>query len=122
LGRSYMMMARYSEAANAYSRAVALNDKDAGLQADYAEALAMANGQNLSGKPTEALERALQLDPKNEKALDLAGSAAYQRGDYKKAIEYWQTLLKLLPAGSDGLKTISDQIAKAKEMSTRGSR
>lgn len=122
LGRSYTMMARYSEAANAYSRAVALNDKDAGLMADYAEALAMANGQNLSGKPTEVLERALQLDPKNEKALDLAGSAAYQRGDYKKAIEYWQTLLKLLPAGSDGLKTISDQIAKAKEMATGGSR
>jgi cytochrome c-type biogenesis protein CcmH len=76
LGRSYMILERYSDAANAYSRAIALNDKDAGAWTDYAEAFAMANGQRLAGKPTEALDRALQLDPNNQKAQDLAGSAA----------------------------------------------
>jgi cytochrome c-type biogenesis protein CcmH len=116
LGRSYMILERYSEAANAYQRATVLNDKDAGLWADYAAALAMANDRQLAGKPTEALDRALQLDSKNQKALDLAGSAAYQAGNYQKAIDYWQRLLKVLPPGSEELRTISDQIAKAKEL------
>jgi cytochrome c-type biogenesis protein CcmH len=116
LGRSYMILQRYSEAADAYQRASALKDKDAGVWADYAEALAMASDRRLAGKPTEALDRALQIDPTNQKALDLAGSAAYQAGNYQKAIEYWQRLLKLVPAGSEELRTISDQITKAKEL------
>ena len=116
LGRSYMILERFSDAVNAYGRAIALNDKDAGVWADYAEALALANNRQLAGKPTEALARALQLDPRNQKALDLAGSAAYQAGDYKKAMEYWQKLLQLLPPGSEELRTISEQIAKAKEL------
>jgi cytochrome c-type biogenesis protein CcmH len=116
LGRSYMSLERYADAANAYDRATVLNDKDAGLWADYAEALALANGRQLSGKPAEALNRALQLDPGNQKALGLAGSAAFQAGDYKKAIDYWEKLLKLLPAGSEEGTVVSDQIAKAKEL------
>jgi len=116
LGRSYMILERYSEAADAYQRASVLKDKDANLWADYAAALAMANDRQLAGKPTEAIDRALQLDPQNQKALDLAGSAAYQSGNYQKAIDYWQKLLKVLPPGSEELRTISDQIAKAKEL------
>ncbi len=118
-----MMLERYSEAAKAYERATTLNANDAGLWADYAEALAMTSGQNLAGKPTEAINRALQIDPANQRALNLAGSAAFQAGDYQKAISYWQQILKQLPAGSEELRTISDQIAKAKELAGgKGSR
>jgi cytochrome c-type biogenesis protein CcmH len=123
LGRSYMSLERYADAANAYDRATVLNDKDAGLWADYAEALALANGRQLSGKPVDALNRALQLDPGNQKALGLAGSAAFQAGEYKKAIDYWEKLLKLLPPGAEEVTIISDQIAKAKELAAgKGSR
>ncbi len=123
LARSYLMLERYAEAAKAYERAAALNANDADLWADYAEALALSNGQNLAGKPTEAINRALQVDPSNQKALDLAGSAAFQSGNYQKAISYWQQLLKQLPAGSEELRTISAQIAKAKELAGgKGSR
>ena len=115
LARSYTLMERFADAASAYEHATALNANDATIWADYAEASAMANGQRLAGKPTEAINRALQIDPKNQKALDLAGSAAYQAGDYKKAIDYWQKLLNELPAGSEELRTVSDQIAKAKQ-------
>lgn len=115
LARSYTLMERFADAASAYEHATALNANDAAIWADYAEASAMANGQRLAGKPTDAINRALQIDPKNQKALDLAGSAAYQAGDYKKAIDYWQKLLNQLPAGSEELRAISDQIAKAKQ-------
>ena len=116
LARSYMMQERFSDAASAYEHLTSINQKDANAWADYAEALALANSQNLAGKPTEAINRALQIDPKNQKALDLAGSAAFQAGDYQKAMEQWQKLLKLLPAGSEELKTITAQISKAKEL------
>jgi len=112
LGRSYTMMERYSDAANAYARATALNASDANLWADYAEALALSDGQRLEGKSVEAVNRALQIDPRNEKALALAGEAAFQAGDYKKAIEYWQKL----PAGSETQRAVSDQLARAKEL------
>lgn len=116
LARSYMMQSRFSDAAGAYEHLTSINSKDADAWADYAEALALANGQNLAGKPTEAINRALQIDPKHQKALDLSGSAAYQAGDYKRAIDEWQKLLKILPAGSEELRTITAQITKAKEM------
>lgn len=116
LARSYMMQERFSDAATAYEHLTTINAQDADAWADYAEAFALANSQNLAGKPTEAINRALQIDPNHHKALDLAGSAAYQAGDYKKAMEYWEKLLKLLPAGSEQLRTITAQISKAKEM------
>jgi cytochrome c-type biogenesis protein CcmH len=119
LGRSYTMMERYADAATAYARATVLKASDADLWTDYAEALAMSNGQRLEGKPAEAINRALQIDPKNEKALALAGEAAFQAADYKKAIEYWQKL----PSGSETGKAVSDHLAKAKELAAgRGSR
>jgi cytochrome c-type biogenesis protein CcmH len=117
------MQERFSDAAAAYEKLTALNANDADAWADYAEAQALANGQNLAGKPTEALNRALKIDPKNQKALALAGSAAFQQKDYKKAIEHWQQLLKLLPAGSQELQIITEQISKAKELAAgKGSR
>jgi len=116
LARSYMMQEHFSDAASAYEKLTALSPNDADAWADYAEALALANGQNLAGKPTDAINRALKIDPKHQKSLDLAGSAAYQAGDYKKAMDYWQQLLKLLPAGSQELQIITEQISKAKEL------
>jgi cytochrome c-type biogenesis protein CcmH len=119
LGRSYTMLERYADAATAYGRATTLNGSDANLWTDYAEALALSNGQRLEGKPMEAINRALQLDPNNEKALALAGEAAFQAADYKKAIEYWGKLR----VGSETQKAVADQLAKAKELAAgQGSR
>lgn len=116
LARSYMMQQRFSDAAAAYEKLTALSADNADTWADYAEALALANGQNLAGKPTEAIDRALKIDPKNQQALAMAGSAAFQAKDYRKAMDYWQQLLKLLPPGSQELQIITEQISKAKEL------
>jgi cytochrome c-type biogenesis protein CcmH len=119
LARSYAMMEKYLDAANAYARATALSGNDANLWADYAEAQAMSNDKRLDGKPMEALNKALQLDPKNEKALALAGEAAFQAADYKNAIEYWQKL----PPGSEYQADVAEQLTKAKKLATgQGSR
>jgi len=116
LARSYMMQEHFAEAATAFEKLTVLTPNDADAWADYAEASALANGQNLAGKPSEAINRALKIDPKHQKALALAGSAAFQAKDYKKAVDHWQQLLKLLPPGSQELQIITEQISKAKEL------
>jgi cytochrome c-type biogenesis protein CcmH len=117
LGRSYTSLGRYQEASAAYAKATALRSDDADLWADYAFALAMASDQKLQGKPLELIKKALQLDPENPKALELAGSAAFEAHDYKRAIEYWQKLLAKVPANSEVADSLNERINQAK---TRG--
>jgi len=116
LARSYSQMEKYSEAADAYAKATELNPKDADLLAEYAFATGMAGGKSLEGKPTEIINRALKMDPENPKALQLAGSAAFQAKDYKKAIDYWQRVLKKVPPGSEVAETINARINEAKTL------
>jgi len=116
LARSYSSMEKYSEAANAYAKATELNPKDADLLAEYAFVTGMAEGKSLEGKPTEIINRALKVDPENAKALQLAGSAAFQAKDYKKAIDYWQRVLKKVPPGSEVAETITARINEAKTL------
>lgn len=116
LARSYMSMERYADAAGAFEHLTSLSPNDANAWADYAESSAMANGHNMSGKPLELANRALQLDPQNKQALVLAASAAFEAHDYQKSIDYLQRLLPQLPPGSDPARTVADQIAKAREL------
>jgi cytochrome c-type biogenesis protein CcmH len=116
LGRSYSVMGRYPEAARAYERAVALVPGDAGLLADYADALAMAQGQSMAGKPLELVNRALAIDADQWKALALAGTAAMERKDYTRAIAYWERLRKVLPPGSGMEQSVDASIAEARSL------
>ncbi|MBD0324980.1 MAG: c-type cytochrome biogenesis protein CcmI [Pyrinomonadaceae bacterium] len=114
LARSYYNFKRYREASEAYARAVALAGNDAQLWADYAESLALANNSQLQGQPLELINRALQLDPNNQKALWLTGNAAYQSQNFQQAISHWEKLLKLLPEGSEGAQAVASSIEEAR--------
>src|SRR5689334_6043191 len=114
LARSYSSMEKYSDAVNAYAKATELNPKDADLLAEYAFVTGMAGGKTLEGKPSELINRALKIDPENPKALQLAGSAAFEAKDYNKAIAYWQRVLKKVPPGSEAAEAITERINEAK--------
>ena len=114
LGRSYNSLGKYSEASAAYEKATALKSDDADLWADYAFNLAMANGKRLAGKPTEIINKALKLDPENPKALELAGSAAFEAKDFRAAIKHWEKLLSRTADDPEISKALSERIADAK--------
>ncbi len=116
LGRSYFVMGRYNEAANAYSQASKLsNEKNADILANYAESVAMSNNRNMQGKPEQIIDRALAVQPNHAKSLWLAGTAALQAGKYNKAILHWQTLLDMhQDKSSEGAQTLLKQIAQAR--------
>jgi cytochrome c-type biogenesis protein CcmH len=113
LARSYSTIGRWPEAAAAYAKAEALFPQDAQLLADYADTLAMAQGQSLLGKPEALVQRALKADANNLKALALAGTVAFEKGDYAKAIEYWQRMLPQLPPDSEMGNSVRASIQEA---------
>ncbi len=89
LAHSYDMLGKFAESAKAYEELVKLAPKDAQVLADYADALAVAHGRSLEGEPSKLVDKALTIDPKNLKALSLAGTAAFERQDYAQAIALW---------------------------------
>lgn len=68
LGWSYFETAKYSEAVQAYSRAVALAPGDAGYQSAYGEAQVKAAGEVVTPAAAKAFRAALATDPKDERA------------------------------------------------------
>ncbi|HEV2828449.1 MAG TPA: c-type cytochrome biogenesis protein CcmI [Pyrinomonadaceae bacterium] len=116
LGRSYINLEKYREASDAYAKASALKTQDADILVEYAFALAMANGRQLQGQPTELVRKALQIAPENPRALELAGSAEFEAKNYKQAIVHWQKLLEKSSGDSELTQTISERINEAKAL------
>lgn len=113
LARSFVVFQRLPEAARAYDRAYKLNAGDPNMLADYADVLAMVSGRSLEGRPEQLVKEALKLDPRHQKSLSLVGSAAYNRGDYIAAAEWWKKLLATLPPGSSPAQSVQANIDDA---------
>ena len=115
LGRSYFIMGRYSESANAYAQANTLAGDTPDTLSDYAESLAMSNNSNMQGKPTELVQLALSKQPQHPKSLWLAGIAAYQAKEFEQAIGHWQFLYdRYDDKQSEGAQALQGQIAQAR--------
>ena len=116
LGRTYAALGRFAEATDAYAKAALLAPRDADLLADFADALAMVRGESLEGEPEQLVQRALEIDPGNLKALALAGTAAYARKDFAGAAAYWKRMLPQVPADSDYARTIQSNVDEAMKL------
>jgi cytochrome c-type biogenesis protein CcmH len=95
LAHSYDMLGKFAESSKAYATLARLVPNDAQVLADYADALAVANGRTLAGEPAALVDKALALDPRNVKAQTLAGTAAFERKDYDDAVKHWQRAREL---------------------------
>jgi cytochrome c-type biogenesis protein CcmH len=114
LARSYRILGRNTEAANAYARAGSFVDADPQLLADYADVLAANANGNFAGKPQQLINKALTLDPNNLLALWLSGTAAFNAQNYKAAVQSWGELAKQLPPETDEARAIAGSIAEAR--------
>jgi cytochrome c-type biogenesis protein CcmH len=116
LARSYSVLGRHPEALNAYEKAVALRKDDATLLSDYADSLAVKNNRSLAGEPMKWVERALKIDPRNLKALSLAGTHAFTRKDYRAAVKYWEQVVQFGPSDNDMVKGAQANLVEAREL------
>lgn len=114
LGRSYAVLGRLDEAVKAFERGMPVVEKNARLLADYAELLAQRAGGSLAGKPAALLDKALKLDPDEPQTLVLAGLAAMEAKDYRKAVVLWERLRKQVPEGSDEAHALDASLEKAR--------
>lgn len=100
LGRSYAVLGRFEPAIAAFRRVLALEPKHAQALADLADALAMTQERRFEGEPAQLVQQALAADPANLKALLLAGTIAFDRGDYATAQRHWNEAVRVGPADS----------------------
>jgi len=114
LGRAYQAQQRIAEAEAALAKAVTLSPTTARYLSHHAEAMALADQGDLQKRARAQVEAALELDPQEEKALELAGLAAYQRQEWAQAAFYWRHLLKRLPPGSEFYQDIETALKQAR--------
>jgi cytochrome c-type biogenesis protein CcmH len=100
LGRAYIAFQRLDEAEASLAKAVQLAPKEARMLSQQAEVIALKAG-SLEGRPGELVAAALDLNYEDEKALELAGLAAFQKQKWAESLHFWRRLLKLLPKDSE---------------------
>jgi cytochrome c-type biogenesis protein CcmH len=116
LARSYSVLGRNPEAIKAYEKAVALRADDAVLLADFADALAIKNNRSLAGEPMKLVERALKIDPRNLKALSLAGTHAFEKKDYAGAVKFWDQVVQFGAADNSFVEQVQPSLAEARQL------
>jgi cytochrome c-type biogenesis protein CcmH len=116
LARSYTVLERHPEALVAYEKAVKLRKDDASLLADYADSLAVKNGRSLAGEPMKWVEAALKVDPRDPKALALAGTHAFNLKNYKDAVKYWEQVVQYGQADSSYVQQVRSGLVEAREL------
>lgn len=114
LARSYTLLGRYPESLPAYAKAAELNPGNAALVADWADATAAARNSITHPDAVALVQRALAIDPQQPKALAIAGTMDFERGDYAGAIRHWQALAERLPPGSELRRQVEGGIADAR--------
>jgi cytochrome c-type biogenesis protein CcmH len=114
LVRSYAMMGDLDAAAATWRRIGDKAPDDAGILADWADILVAGTDGDFSGEPDRLIARALELEPDNFKALALAGSAAFQRSQYQRAVEHWEKILAQIPPTEDGYTQVLASVNEAR--------
>lgn len=110
----------FPAAVQAYERALKLDAGSADAWADYADALASANGKRLAGPPATAIARALKLEPDHLKGLWLQASLDLEQRNYAAALAVWKKLRAALPPGSQDAGIIDANIAEAEKLAAAG--
>ena len=115
LGRYYMGQQDYQRAADTYVALAVEVPEDDQVLAFAAQARYLAGGRQLGEEAQMLAEQSLAINPRQRTALGLLGMASFEQGQYRAAIEYWQRLLAMEPAGSEAAVMIAGVVERAKE-------
>jgi cytochrome c-type biogenesis protein CcmH len=115
LGRTYMAQERPADAAKAFERAVGVAGREPELLGQWAQALYFAGNKQWTEQLQRMTDDALKGDPAEATTLGLLGIAAYEGGEYQRAIEYWQQLVAVLPVEDPSRQAIEGGIERARQ-------
>ena len=109
LARAYEVLGEGKKAADAYARAEKLSPQDPQIVLSEAEALIAGHDLHdpIPPRAVALFERAETLAPDTPAALWYLGLAAAQAHQPAKATDYWERLMKALPADSPDRQTVA---------------
>lgn len=114
LAQTTSAMGQSAEARDAYDQLLRLAPDNPTAMVGWAEADSMARADHrIDGRSRELLERAVQQEPDNQRALWLLGISDFQLDRYADAATTWRRLQPLLEPGSSVAKAVAQQIAAA---------
>ncbi|SHL65571.1 c-type cytochrome biogenesis protein CcmI [Roseibium suaedae] len=110
----YLRMGNAQSAAQAYFNTIRLLGPTAKRQADYGEALTMANNGIVSADANAAFEKSVELDPKMAKARFFLALALGQEGKTDAAVAAWNALLDGADPNEPWVPAAQRQLAELK--------
>lgn len=113
LGDAYAAVNRAGDAANAFARAVALNDQDADAHSSFGEALVLQANGAITTEAREAFHRAVERKPGDPRARYYLAEARYQVGAIEEAVRAWAALLNDAPPGASWFGAVAARMNDA---------
>jgi len=114
LAQTMAAMHQPGQARDAYDHALKLAGNNTVAMVGWAEADSMTRQDHrIEGRAQSLLERAVQLEPENQRGLWLLGIGQFQHDRYADAAATWRRLQPLLAPGSNVAKAVNEQIAVA---------
>ncbi len=105
LGRSYVVTRRFEDAVNTYSKANQVsNGANPNILVSLGEAMGFAADNKFDKRSMVLFDKALQIDPNNERGLWYAGLAAYQLEDFDSSVKHFEKLVAQVPEGEVDVK------------------
>lgn len=114
LGRYHMSREDFATASQIYASLAERAPEDPQALAMAAQSAFLAAGRELRPPIQRLAERALAIDPMQRTALGLLGMAAFEQGQYRGAISYWERLLAMESPDSQGAQLLQEVIASAR--------
>jgi cytochrome c-type biogenesis protein CcmH len=115
LGRSYMVLERYSQAAEAFEQVHKLVGDQPNVMLSLADALAMSRGGAMTGRPAELIRKVVELDPENVTGLWLAGVVEEEEGNLEQALRHWKKAESLLQGDEESRAQIRSLISRVEK-------
>jgi cytochrome c-type biogenesis protein CcmH len=112
LGWSYVNTGRFSEAEEAYAKAIELNPGSADIRSARVDALVSAANGKVTTEAKKAIDDTLSLDPKDIRARFFRGLAKEQEGDSASALSEWVELLKDADSDEPWVSDLRDRVAR----------
>lgn len=114
LGWSYASIGRFSEAGEAYAKAIELKPGSAEIRSARVEVLVKSEDGVITPDVRTAIEETLKVDPKDPRARFFRGLAKEQDGDKTSALVEWTELVKDVNSDESWASDLKKKISELK--------
>jgi cytochrome c-type biogenesis protein CcmH len=112
LGWSYLNLGRFTEASEAYAKAIELSPGDTEIRSARIEALVRSADGVVTTDAKSAIEDTLKIDPKNAHARFFRGLEKEQEGDKTSALTDWREVLRDADSNESWVPDLKNRISE----------